>query len=103
MDKVCWMKLGNGIVGTAASSVGDGIGNLSLLTYLYINYSDNIWGEGILYGIKAAVIAIIFYASIKIAKKECSKHTINYCKKNIFYQKKKFFKSKYIDTSQDEC
>jgi chromate transporter len=42
---------------------------LSLLTYLYINFSDNIWGEGILYGIKAAVIAIIFYASIKIAKK----------------------------------
>tara|TARA_E500000081_G_scaffold7781_2_gene9160 strand:- start:3797 stop:5053 length:1257 start_codon:yes stop_codon:yes gene_type:complete len=42
---------------------------LSLLTYIYINYSDNIWGEGILYGIKAAVIAIIFAASIKIAKK----------------------------------
>ena len=42
---------------------------LSLLTYLYINFSDNIWGEGILYGIKAAVIAIIFYASINIAKK----------------------------------
>ena len=47
---------------------------LSLLTYLYINYSDNIWGEGILYGIKAAVIAIIFYASIKIAKKVLIKY-----------------------------
>ena len=46
---------------------------LSLLTYIYINYSDNIWGEGILYGIKAAVIAIIFSASIKIAKKVLKK------------------------------
>ena len=46
---------------------------LSLLTYIYINYSDNIWGEGILYGIKAAVIAIIFAASIKIAKKVLKK------------------------------
>ena len=42
---------------------------LSLLTFFYIQYSDNVWGEGILYGIKAAVIAIIFSASIKIAKK----------------------------------
>ena len=42
---------------------------LTLLTFLYIQHSDNIWGEGILYGIKAAVIAIIFSASIKIAKK----------------------------------
>lgn len=46
---------------------------LSFLTYLYIQYSNNIWGEGILYGIKAAVIAIIFYASIKIAKKVLKK------------------------------
>ena len=46
---------------------------LSSLTYIYINYSDNIWGEGILYGIKAAVIAIIFSASIKIAKKVLKK------------------------------
>ena len=46
---------------------------LSLLTYIYINFSDNIWGEGILYGIKAAVIAIIFAASIKIAKKVLKK------------------------------
>ena len=46
---------------------------LSLLTYIYINYSDNIWGGGILYGIKAAVIAIIFSASIKIAKKVLKK------------------------------
>ena len=46
---------------------------LSLLTYIYINYSDNIWGEGILYGIKAAVIAIIFAASLKIAKKVLKK------------------------------
>ena len=46
---------------------------LSLLTYVYINFSDNIWGEGILYGIKAAVIAIIFAASIKIAKKVLKK------------------------------
>ena len=29
---------------------------LSLLTYIYINYSDNIWGEGILYGIKACLL-----------------------------------------------
>ena len=47
---------------------------LSILTYVYINYSDNIWGEGILYGIKAAVIAIIFAASIKIAKKVLRKY-----------------------------
>ena len=47
---------------------------LSILTYVYINYSDNIWGEGILYGIKAAVIAIIFAASIKIAKKVLKKY-----------------------------
>ena len=47
---------------------------LSLLTYFYINYSDNIWGEGVLYGIKAAVIAIIFSASIKIAKKVLKKY-----------------------------
>ena len=46
---------------------------LCLLTYAYIHYSDNIWGEGILYGIKAAVIAIIFAASIKIAKKVLKK------------------------------
>ena len=42
---------------------------LSVLTYIYINYSNNIWGEGLLYGVKAAVIAIIFSATIKIAKK----------------------------------
>ena len=47
---------------------------LILLTYFYINYSDNIWGEGVLYGIKAAVIAIIFSASIKIAKKVLKKY-----------------------------
>ena len=47
---------------------------LSLLTYIYIHYSDNIWGEGILYGVKAAVIAIIFSASIKIAKKVLKKY-----------------------------
>ena len=47
---------------------------LSILTYVYINYSNNIWGEGILYGIKAAVIAIIFAASIKIAKKVLKKY-----------------------------
>ena len=47
---------------------------LSFLTYLYINFSNNIWGEGILYGVKAAVIAIIFYASIKIAKKVLKKY-----------------------------
>ena len=47
---------------------------LILLTYFYINYSDNIWGEGVLYGIKAAVIAIIFSASIKIAKKVFKKY-----------------------------
>ena len=46
---------------------------LCLLTYAYIHYSNNIWGEGILYGIKAAVIAIIFAASIKIAKKVLKK------------------------------
>ena len=46
---------------------------LCLLTYAYIHYSNNIWGEGILYGIKAAVIAIIFAASIKIAKKVLNK------------------------------
>ena len=42
---------------------------LSILTYIYINYSNNIWAEGLLYGIKAAVIAIIFSATYKIAKK----------------------------------
>ena len=47
---------------------------LTLLTFLYIQHSDNIWGEGILYGIKAAVIAIIFSASIKIAKKVLKKY-----------------------------
>jgi chromate transporter len=47
---------------------------LSLLTFFYIQYSDNVWGEGILYGIKAAVIAIIFSASIKIAKKVLKKY-----------------------------
>lgn len=47
---------------------------LILLTYFYINYSDNIWGEGVLYGIKAAVIAIIFSASIKMAKKVLKKY-----------------------------
>ena len=47
---------------------------LSLLTYIYIHYSNNIWGEGILYGVKAAVIAIIFSASIKIAKKVLKKY-----------------------------
>jgi len=46
---------------------------LCLLTYAYIHYSHNIWGEGILYGVKAAVIAIIFAASIKIAKKVLKK------------------------------
>ena len=46
---------------------------LSVLTYIYINYSNNIWGEGLLYGVKAAVIAIIFSATIKIAKKVLKK------------------------------
>ena len=49
---------------------------LTSLTYVYINFSDNIWGDGILYGVKAAVIAIIFSATIKIAKKVL---------KNIYY------------------
>ena len=47
---------------------------LSVLTYIYINYSNNIWGEGLLYGVKAAVIAIIFSATIKIAKKVLKKY-----------------------------
>lgn len=47
---------------------------LSFLTYIYINYSNNIWGEGLLYGVKAAVIAIIFSATIKIAKKVLKKY-----------------------------
>ena len=47
---------------------------LSILTYIYINYSNNIWGEGLLYGVKAAVIAIIFSATIKIAKKVLKKY-----------------------------
>ncbi len=47
---------------------------LSFLTYLYINFSNNILGEGILYGVKAAVIAIIFYACIKISKKVLKKY-----------------------------
>jgi len=47
---------------------------LSFLTYMYIQYSDNIWGEGLLYGIKAAVIAIIFTSTIKIAKKVLKKY-----------------------------
>ena len=46
---------------------------LSILTYIYINYSNNIWAEGLLYGIKAAVIAIIFSATYKIAKKVLKK------------------------------
>lgn len=46
---------------------------LTSLTYVYINFSDNIWGDGILYGVKAAVIAIIFSATIKIAKKVLKK------------------------------
>ena len=47
---------------------------LSFLTYIYIQYSDNIWGEGMLYGVKAAVIAIIFSSTIKIAKKVLNKY-----------------------------
>ncbi len=46
---------------------------LSILTFIYINYSDNILGDGLLYGIKAAVIAIIFSATIKIANKVLNK------------------------------
>mgnify|MGYP001162281040 FL=1 len=46
---------------------------LSILTYIYINYSNNIWAEGLLYGIKAAVIAVIFSATYKIAKKVLKK------------------------------
>ena len=46
---------------------------LSILAYIYINYSNNIWAEGLLYGIKAAVIAIIFSATYKIAKKVLKK------------------------------
>tara|TARA_B100000575_G_scaffold29864_1_gene20132 strand:+ start:2689 stop:3948 length:1260 start_codon:yes stop_codon:yes gene_type:complete len=46
---------------------------LAALTYVYINFSDNVWGEGVLYGVKAAVIAIIFSATIKIAKKVLKK------------------------------
>ena len=46
---------------------------LSILTYIYINYSNNIWAEGLLYGIKAAVIAIIFSATYRIAKKVLKK------------------------------
>ena len=46
---------------------------LSILTFIYINYSNNIWAEGLLYGIKAAVIAIIFSATYKIAKKVLKK------------------------------
>ncbi len=47
---------------------------LILLSYLYINYSNHYMAEGILYGIRAGVIAIIFVATIKIAKKVLYKY-----------------------------
>ena len=42
---------------------------LVILSYLYINFAENYLVESILYGVRAAVIAIIFSASINLAKK----------------------------------
>ena len=42
---------------------------LVILSYLYINFAENYVVESILYGVRAAVIAIIFSASINLAKK----------------------------------
>ena len=47
---------------------------LIVLTYIYVNFSNSPWGEGILYGVKAGVIAIIFSATIKIARKVLNKY-----------------------------
>ena len=54
---------------------------LVILSYLYINFAENYVVESILYGVRAAVIAIIFSASINLAKKVLNQYylwTVSY-------------------------